>query len=261
MEILLPKSQISHQTPKIIYIDCGLRHFCMITQESELLVCGNNKEGQLGIGTNNDSSRPVYNNLIDDPISQVSCGVSHTLVLTKSNKLFGFGANDQGQLGVGSRVGASRPVQIYDFDRSKQISGIAAGSYSGFVDEIGRLFLWGFGDEEFQIPQFQEFVTRIANLYLNKENCCVIDEFGNVLTLEDRKYAEDKNEFQNCFALTLDNKNAVKVACGNNFFLCVPDKHFACSESSSMKNNQAETLPSNNLQNIRDEIYQRGEPD
>jgi alpha-tubulin suppressor-like RCC1 family protein len=79
-EILLPKSQISRQNPKISEIDCGLRHFAMISEEFELLVCGNNKEGQLGIGTNNDSSRPVWNNLIEDPISQVSCGVSHTLV-------------------------------------------------------------------------------------------------------------------------------------------------------------------------------------
>ncbi len=53
---------------------------------------------QLGMGDTQDKSVPT--NVMND-IKYVSCGFSHTGVITADNKLLMFGLNDKGQLGTG----------------------------------------------------------------------------------------------------------------------------------------------------------------
>lgn len=55
----------------------------LVTIDHELIVCGYNKDGQLGIGHNRNLSKPQYNDYITEQIDKVACGVNHTLVLTK----------------------------------------------------------------------------------------------------------------------------------------------------------------------------------
>lgn len=92
---------------KIIDIAVGGWHSAAISEFGDLYVWGWNKHGQLGIPVRHKRSIYLLPELIDiyeagseDPseINLVSCGTSHTIILTKAGKLFGTGSTKFSQL-------------------------------------------------------------------------------------------------------------------------------------------------------------------
>jgi alpha-tubulin suppressor-like RCC1 family protein len=145
VEMGIPK--ILGVSPRIKSVSAGYKHVGVVTDEGQLLMAGNNKEGQLGIGNNISSARLIVNNYLTEKIEEVACGTNHTLVLTHSGKLFGFGTNMKGQLGCTSRKSSNIPVPIMGFTENLRIIQLACSNYSGFLDDMGKLYLWGFGDK------------------------------------------------------------------------------------------------------------------
>jgi alpha-tubulin suppressor-like RCC1 family protein len=93
---------LSFKNPKDIF--CGGMHSFVIVGEERLLYgFGLNRNGQLGDGTMEDSylpRRPV-GKLRTKSIRTVSGGARHTIVITTEGKVYSFGVNDSGQLGIG----------------------------------------------------------------------------------------------------------------------------------------------------------------
>lgn len=91
---------------KIIDIAAGGWHSCALSEFGDLYVWGWNKKGQLGISTKIKQTIYALPELVDiqndkgdeEEVHQIDCGSSHTLVLTKSEKLFGTGWTQFGQL-------------------------------------------------------------------------------------------------------------------------------------------------------------------
>lgn len=98
---------------KIMQISCGEHHTFVLTS-SELYAFGNNKQGQLGDGTFTSQIYPlnITSQFKGQTVTSVSCGFSHSLVLTNQNNLYAFGANQFGQLGDGSSLNKTQPVSI-----------------------------------------------------------------------------------------------------------------------------------------------------
>lgn len=76
------------------------------------------------------------------PVVQVSCGLHHTVVLTLSGEVYGFGSNQFGQLGTGDMQPVSGPVRI---NVAGNVCQVAAGSnhtvlltYKGLVYTFGN---------------------------------------------------------------------------------------------------------------------------
>jgi alpha-tubulin suppressor-like RCC1 family protein len=98
---------------KVLYVDCGLCHTAILTDEkyNNLYTCGYNWAGQLGDGTKID--RYIFTRIIINlnwkKIISVSCGESHTAVITDeaNNNLYTCGWNDYGQLGDGTTEDSS----------------------------------------------------------------------------------------------------------------------------------------------------------
>nr|QBK91649.1 MAG: regulator of chromosome condensation protein [Pithovirus LCPAC302] len=90
------------EIPDSLRQDCLNNPKCIwdILTMNTLYMFGNNDDGQLGTGNNQDRSTPtnVMNN-----IRYVSCGGDHTGVITTDNRLFMFGYNGFGQLGIGDK--------------------------------------------------------------------------------------------------------------------------------------------------------------
>lgn len=56
--------------------------------------------GQLGIGSNMDSSRPVQVlGFGESPVALLSCGWRHTIAATEAGKVYSWGRGVNGQLG------------------------------------------------------------------------------------------------------------------------------------------------------------------
>lgn len=111
---------------------------------------GLNSTGQLGNGNLNSASLPTAVTasgvLAGRTITAVAAGESHSLALCSDGRLAAWGKNTNGQLGDGTLLDRSRPVEV---DRTgvlqgKKVVAIAAGSNFNLVwCEDGTLVTWG----------------------------------------------------------------------------------------------------------------------
>jgi myosin-5 len=96
--------RISEPTARFTNVSCG-RNFAMaISTDGVLFSSGSNKYGQLGLGDTKDrfqftavDSLRTYG----EKISEVSCGIAHTICKTNTDKVFSWGMGSSGQLGSG----------------------------------------------------------------------------------------------------------------------------------------------------------------
>jgi alpha-tubulin suppressor-like RCC1 family protein len=108
-----------------------------------LFAWGNNAQGQMGDGTTVLKSSPVQIGTSSwTALGGLSGGAlgSHQVAIDAAGRLFTWGVNVGGQLGDGTTINRSSPVQI----GTSSWSAVAAGaSFSLAVDINGRLFSWG----------------------------------------------------------------------------------------------------------------------
>ena len=91
----------------------GGEHSCVVTSEVGLKCWGRNNEGQLGDGTNVDRTTPVIVVGLSINVDDMALGGRHTCVV--SAPLGGvkcWGKNDFGQLGDGTTIGSTTPVNV-----------------------------------------------------------------------------------------------------------------------------------------------------
>lgn len=81
----------------------------------------------------------------DMPAVSVACGAFHALVLTADGRVFAWGANYKGQLGLGVQRSLATPQEV--FGKAEVVSSIAAGDlHSIAITRGGAVFVWGNGD-------------------------------------------------------------------------------------------------------------------
>ena len=90
---------------------CGLQHTITLSDDGTVHSFGKNKEGQLGLGHNNDVSLPTpIPNL--PQINQISCGGFFTVCVDYEGFIWSFGENKFGQLGTGNKMDFNVPQKL-----------------------------------------------------------------------------------------------------------------------------------------------------
>jgi alpha-tubulin suppressor-like RCC1 family protein len=111
---------------------------------------GNNTNGQLGIGNYISIDIPIrINNLKQLKITQIACGVGHTIALTDNNLIYAWGRfykpenkNDK----IMSTSGDYPYPTLIESLSNESIIKIAAGNnHSMAITELGDLYTWGEG--------------------------------------------------------------------------------------------------------------------
>jgi alpha-tubulin suppressor-like RCC1 family protein len=130
----------------IVQITAGTNHSLCLDNQGHVWSFGNNNFGQLGLGGNkyiDGSYSNKHPTMIADleNIIQISAGNDHSLCLDTEGKVWSFGGNAIGQLGLKTNVDTSTPTMISNLNNIIQISG--GGYYSLCLDNQGRV--WGFG--------------------------------------------------------------------------------------------------------------------
>ena len=102
---------------KIIQVSLGGYHSSAITSEGRIFTWGSNFGGKLGDGTTEDRTNPTdittqFNLDTDEKIIQVALGLFHTSAITSKGRVFTWGQNESGQLGDGTSVSKSIPVDV-----------------------------------------------------------------------------------------------------------------------------------------------------
>jgi RCC1 and BTB domain-containing protein len=111
---------------RIVQIACGGFHTAAITDEGELFTWGGGEHGQLGHGNKENYSRPTLVRAIAGvKIKQVTCGWSHTVMLTEDGEVWSCGNGDHGKLGFGDTEKVTLPKKVEGL-ASKRICRVAS---------------------------------------------------------------------------------------------------------------------------------------
>lgn len=103
---------------KLAKISAGDQHMGVLTKDNKLYTWGYNDYGQLGWGQHGvdrvGQQKPaqVKGALETEEIIDFACGGGHTVAITKSSRIFGWGSNVNGQLGHAMRNCFPEPVEI-----------------------------------------------------------------------------------------------------------------------------------------------------
>ncbi|XVF23958.1 hypothetical protein REPUB_Repub13aG0084600 [Reevesia pubescens] len=96
-------------------VAAGLWHTVCISADGDVYAFGGNQFGQLGTGGDQAETLP---RLLDAPslenthVKVVSCGARHSAVITEDGKVFCWGWNKYGQLGLGDVIDCNIPSQV-----------------------------------------------------------------------------------------------------------------------------------------------------
>ncbi|HEY2832564.1 MAG TPA: hypothetical protein VGJ14_09075 [Sporichthyaceae bacterium] len=108
-------------------ISAGHSYACALTEAGAVWCWGSNKSGQLGDGTNNDSSVPVQVSGLAANVVAISAGEYHMCALTADGAVQCWGHGRAGQLGNGQSRNSTTPVTPAGLN-----SGVIAISSGGF---------------------------------------------------------------------------------------------------------------------------------
>ena len=169
-------------TPFVTYISgcSGLSHSAVIGSTAQvtqmLMLWGRNDRGQLGTGDTNIRMSPVepnwaatmsrnsdaaaYTNVnLPRPrFISVACGEDSTFAVTDTGKVYSWGSNDYGQLGISDQTAEmlKTPGGLYFRSVPYFVSGlqnafivaITAGAYHvAVLSDMGQVYLWGSNSE------------------------------------------------------------------------------------------------------------------
>lgn len=128
-----------------------------------LVTWGDNKRGQLGDGNNPAQVLPKvveFEGLRPgEEIVQLVAGFYHSMALTSQGRLYAWGENAYGELGIGNRIARTRPVLVQMGPLAgKSIVELHAGVWTSWVlTSDGKVFGWG--DSTYgQLGVFEESV-------------------------------------------------------------------------------------------------------
>ena len=142
---------------------CGTHHTITLSDDGTAHSFGRNKEGELGLGHNNDVSLPTpISNL--PQINQVSCGAYFTVCVDHESFIWSFGKNNYGQLGTGNKTNFNVPQKLHNIP---PVLSVACGNeHTLMITNNSELWSWGRNDsgqlchrdkEDRSIPQKTSF--------------------------------------------------------------------------------------------------------
>ncbi|CAK4250697.1 unnamed protein product [Aphanomyces euteiches] len=149
-----------NSTDKIVSVSCGGTHTVALSEHGHVYSWGRRDNGQLGLGrewlqsdmdtdgqtatlspTRIDSAE--FN---DEKVVQVSAGAFHTAAITESGRVFTWGKEDYGMLGVGhtADIHTPRKVPLFDNEPASRIS--CGGWHTAVVTRSGTAYAFGRGE-------------------------------------------------------------------------------------------------------------------
>mmetsp|Transcript_3228 Transcript_3228/g.6164 ORF Transcript_3228/g.6164 Transcript_3228/m.6164 type:complete len:911 (+) Transcript_3228:156-2888(+) len=120
----------------------GEIHSMFIDVNGNVFATGNNLDGQLCLGDNDDRFIPELVTL-PEPATDVAVGSDFTLILTESGSVFGCGSNRVGQIGIGDVLQSNVPD---DNNGLSDVESISAGLDFALVKADDGLFVMGSND-------------------------------------------------------------------------------------------------------------------
>lgn len=141
---------------KVQQVALGARHAILLSDDGKVFACGDNSRGQLGLGqlplgpnrkrlTSISSPQPVGGDLANQPVKRLAVGEFHALAtLELGGSLYAWGANADGQLGLGNASDQNTPQVVRDLQDAR-VTSMACGARHSLVVTHNGTQLWAFG--------------------------------------------------------------------------------------------------------------------
>ncbi|KAJ5069299.1 regulator of chromosome condensation [Anaeramoeba ignava] len=126
---------------KIRYAACGETHTALVGVSGSVYTFGNGQYGQLGNGKKEPSMTPFkidQSHFKNEPVYSISCGTDHTIAVTRSGRVFVWGSNEFGQLGIAKIKSTYNPTELVM--KNITIRQVACGDKSSFLVSSDPIF-------------------------------------------------------------------------------------------------------------------------
>ncbi|KAK6485489.1 X-linked retinitis pigmentosa GTPase regulator-like isoform X1 [Huso huso] len=144
---------------------CGRNHTIVYTAKGNIYTAGGNNEGQLGLG---DTEERTSFHQVDFftgqcKIKQLAAGSNISAALAEDGRLFMWGDNSEGQIGLGNESHVCVPHEV---DVGKPVTWVSCGYYhSALVTADGELYTFGESDHgKLGLPPEQLNNNRVPQL-------------------------------------------------------------------------------------------------
>ncbi len=127
-------------------ISAGDGFTCAVSTGGAPYCWGDNTYGQLGIGSQNSTSRPAKVGIEGVAFAAISAGDTHACALTTAGAAYCWGSNDGGKLGTG-RTGGGHTVPVPVAGRLVFRTVSAGYFHTCAVTRDGRAYCWGRNDQ------------------------------------------------------------------------------------------------------------------
>ncbi|XP_053147827.1 secretion-regulating guanine nucleotide exchange factor isoform X4 [Hemicordylus capensis] len=147
-DVLLPQvlKEFPYNQKTIRSIVGGGGHSAVVTDIGEVFLCGQNKDGQLGLNHTEDVTHfMLCSSLSGCPVVQVACGWDFTIILAGNGQVLSCGSNSFGQLGVPHASGGCPIPQKIESLKDKVVNVAAGLRHALAATENGSVFQWGIG--------------------------------------------------------------------------------------------------------------------
>ena len=201
----------------------------ILKNDGTLWGCGHNLEDQLGLG--DSSNRTTFTQITTNTsdIKEIYCGAYHTFILKNDGTLWGCGANDYGQLGLGDTARRYTFTQITtNFDNIKEIC--CGWCHTLILKNDGTL--WGCGAngsgqlglrDTTNRKTFTEITTNTNNIksvYCGSEHTLILKNDGTLwgtgLNNEGELGLGDTNSRTTFTQITTNANDVKEIYCGYN---------------------------------------------
>ncbi|KAM3367549.1 hypothetical protein ACQJBY_016246 [Aegilops geniculata] len=143
-DVFTPQPVKALQGIKIKQLACGDSHCLAVTMAGEVLSWGRNQNGQLGLGTTEDSLLPQTIQAFEGiSVKMIAAGAEHTAAVTEDGEIYGWGWGRYGNLGLGDRNDRLVPEKVSSVEGEKMVLVACGWRHTITVSSSGSLYTYG----------------------------------------------------------------------------------------------------------------------
>jgi len=226
---------------KCIQVACGIKHTIVLTSANEVYSWGGHRSGALGYVANQDTPSPQKIEFFNDKkVVKIAAGSDFNYALTQDGKMYAWGNNYSGQLGISSGDSSEIPSYVTALYGVKIVDVTCGDNFGAAISDKGKLYTWGYGNEgqlghgsknDLKAPKMLEFNKKIASVDCGSSHAGFVTTDGELYMFgrgrEGQLGRADLLESSVSYRVTpqkvehLKGKKVVAVSCGGDHTLAL----------------------------------------